>query len=130
MKRLITILFLCLCAMMVNAQSNDDVYGEPTRIYAVHKAEKESNINPLVLSGKYLKKSAKFDRLEVASFFAAGAAIAITQPSSKKSIKNIGYTTAGVMGVLGLIFHIESIECKWKSGKSLELCGNSLKFNF
>lgn len=146
MKKLLW-LIVCLMTMVVsvNAQKAsrfnylDYQSGERASNvkYSVPTEKSVETDNTLYLSGNYLKKSANCQAITLTCSIVGGGIAGygawVYHHGKMENNETIGVNCmmiGGVMGVAALISNIVGISYKWKSGKLLELSGNTLKYNF
>lgn len=82
------------------------------------------------LAGKYLKVSANFEIAAVTSAAVSGGLFALSANASKDEGKETFRGLAIVCGGIALACYIGKVAYKWKSGKTLELCGANIKYTF
>lgn len=123
MKKLLLITILC-CSLSASAQQ-----------YSVRPGFKPSpnigdSINQkteLYQAGAFLKKSATYDMASIGCGVLSGISYCIGIKNDNKS----AFNTVGTIFALGaVVCKIISINCKYKSGQSLQLSPTQIQFNF
>ena len=134
-KWIMAIVCLMTMVLSVNAQKSsefnymeyqksiaaDDTYNIPTKEQATS----------VMLAGTYLKKSANCEIASIGFAVLSGGFAALTTIKDiKEGQKQMFIYASGICGFTSLVCYIAKIHYKWKSGKTLELCGNGVRLNF
>lgn len=130
-------LIVCLMTMVVSAnaqkttkfnyldyQKTVTTIGDDT--YVVVEKPKPT----VELAGKYLKVSANFEIGAVTSAAVSGGLFALSANAKSESAKETYRGLAITCGGIALACYIMKVTYKWKSGKTLEVCGTNIKYTF
>ena len=128
---------VCLMTMVVSAnaqktskfnyldyQKTVTTIGDDT--YVVFEKPKPT----IELAGKYLKVSANFEIAAVTSAAVSGGLFALSANAKNESAEETYRGLAIVCGGIALACYIGKVAYKWKSGKTLEVCGTNIKYTF
>lgn len=129
-------MIVCLMTIVLsaNAQKSSEFsymeYQKPIAADDTYIPTKEQTPS-VMLAGKYLKMSANFEIASICSA-AASAGLAILAANKSHDDKSREFYTGMsiVFGGLAATCYIAKIGYKWKSGKTLELCGNGVRLTF
>ena len=85
----------------------------------------------VMLAGKYLKKSANSEIASTGFAVLSGGFAALTTIKGiNEDQKQMFIYASGICGFMSLVCYVAKIHYKWKSGKTLELCGDGVRLNF
>ena len=84
----------------------------------------------IMLAGKYLKYSANFEIATILSSAASGTLFILANNEKSDTGKETYRTFGAIFGGLAFACYIGKVSYKWKSGKTLECCGNGVRLNF
>lgn len=123
MKKLLW-LIVCLVTMVVSANAenyDNDIYN----------FAKNDSVSPnIAISGKYLKRSATYEGISI-GVAAVGAGLAIVASNcDNDDTKKLLNCSSIICGVSAFGIYCMHIQYKWKSGKCLELYGNTIRYTF
>ena len=130
-------LIVCLMTMVlsVNAQKTSkfnylDYQKEVTTIVDDTYVTIKKQTPTITLAGKYLKVSANFEIAMIASSAMSGGLFALMANTKDEGTKEACRGFGLVFGGVALACYIGKVAYKWKSGKTLEVCGTNVKYTF
>ena len=149
MKRFL-ILSIVLFASLISINAQTDRYCVSDGVYMYDVIEKSIaeenkciNESSVFMAGKYLKASANYEvgALCLAAASAGFTLLAINENDKAndahrcdvdryKNTRDVFYAVAGICGLGSIICYAINVHYKWKSGKSLEIAGNRIVYNF